>query len=80
MQVEIGSEIIPDSNYSNVFPGDLLFFGSKSRITHVGISLGGSYFIHSSDDVHVNSLDENDSLFNAYRKRTFRIIKRIIED
>ena len=80
MQVNIGKEVIPDSSYSNVFPGDLIFFGSENRITHVGISLGGSYFIHSSDDVHVNSLDENDNLFNAYRKRTFRLIKRIIED
>ena len=80
MQVKFGEEIIPDDDYSNVFPGDLIFFGPPNRITHVGICLGGSYFIHESGDVHINSLDKQDELFNAYRKKTFRYIKRIIKD
>jgi cell wall-associated NlpC family hydrolase len=79
MQVLQGEEIMPDPDFSNILAGDLIFFGSPDRITHVGICLGGSYFIHSSDDVHINSLNENDSLFNAYRKRTLRHIKRIIQ-
>ncbi len=77
MQAELGQRIEPDSNYSNIIPGDLVFFGSPERVTHVGICLGGSYFIHCSDDVHINSLDEYDPLFNAYRKGTFRFIKRL---
>jgi len=80
MQVEMGEEITPDENYSNILAGDLIFFGPENRITHVGICLGGSYFIHSSGDVHVNSLDENDPLFNEFRKKTFKHIKRIISD
>ena len=80
MQVKLGEEVIPQDDYSNVLPGDLIFFGPPDRITHVAISLGGSYFIHSSADVHVNSLNEKDELFNAYRKRTFRRIKRIINN
>jgi hypothetical protein len=80
MQVHLGEEIIPDSNYANILPGDLIFFGSPMRITHVGICLGGSYFIHASGNVHINSLDESDELFNSHRKRTFRHIKRIIEN
>jgi hypothetical protein len=80
MQANMGEEIIPDSNYINVLPGDLIFFGSPNRITHVGLCLGGSYFIHCSGDVHINSLDESDELFNSYRKRTFRHIKRIIKN
>ena len=80
MQVNLGEEVIPDSNYSNVLAGDLIFFGSPNRITHVGICLGGSYFIHASGNVHINSLDENDELFNSYRKRTFRHIKRLIKN
>jgi hypothetical protein len=79
MQVKLGEEVIPDSNYSNIRAGDLIFFGPPDRITHVGICLGGSYFIHSSGDVHINSLDPQDELFNDYRKRTFRHIKRIIK-
>jgi cell wall-associated NlpC family hydrolase len=77
MQAELGQEILPDSIYGNINPGDLIFFGPPERITHVGICLGGSYFIHCSNDVHINSLDETDPLFNAYRKRTFRFIKRL---
>jgi len=80
MQVKLGEEVIADSNYTNVIAGDLIFFGSSKSITHVGICLGGSSFIHCSGDVHINSLDENDELFNAYRKRTFRYIKRIIKN
>ncbi len=80
MQVKLGEEIIPNTDYSNILPGDLIFFGPPERITHVGICLGGSYFIHESGDVHINSLDENDELFNAYRKKTLRKIKRIIKD
>ncbi len=80
MQVKLGEEVAPNDEYSNVFPGDLIFFGPPNRITHVGICLGGSYFIHESGDVHINSLDEDDELFNAYRKNTLRHIKRIIKD
>jgi gamma-D-glutamyl-L-lysine dipeptidyl-peptidase len=80
MQVKLGEEIIPEADYSNVLPGDLIFFGPGNRITHVGICLGGSYFIHSSALVKINSLDENDELFNPYRKRSFQHIKRIINN
>ncbi len=77
MQAQFGQLIEPDSTYGNIIPGDLIFFGIDDRITHVGISLGGQDFIHCSDDVHINSLDESDPLFNAYRKRTFRFFKRL---
>ena len=80
MQVKLGEVVIPDDDYSNVLPGDLIFFGPPKRITHVGICLGGSHFIHESGDVHINSLDKDDELFNAHRKNTLRQIKRIIKD
>ncbi len=41
--------------------GDLVFFGSKKRITHVGIYLEDNKFIHSSssgDTVKISSLDD----------------------
>jgi SH3-like domain-containing protein len=80
MQVHLGEEIIPDSIYSNVLPGDLIFFGPPNRIDHVGICLGGSYFIQASGDVCISSLDEGDELFSSYRKNHFRHIKRIINN
>jgi cell wall-associated NlpC family hydrolase len=80
MQVELGQEIIPTDDYSNILPGDLIFFGPENRITHVGICLGGGHFIHASGDVHINSLDEQDARFNEDRKKAYKNIKRIIKD
>lgn len=60
----------PDfSDYRNLQPGDLIFFGSSAqRVTHVGLCLGNGLFIHasgSSSMVRLNSLNPNDSLFDA---------------
>ncbi len=76
-----GVAIDPGEHFEHVLPGDLLFFGPQpDRITHVAISLGGARFIHSDGEVHINSLDPDDPLFNAYRRQTFRLVKRILED
>ncbi|HEV58207.1 MAG TPA: hypothetical protein ENN87_12060 [Phycisphaerales bacterium] len=66
------------SEYAELEPGDLLFFGRPGAITHVAISLGGPRFIHQSSDVHVNSLDPADAEFNASSKETLRFVKRIL--
>ena len=78
-QALLGGTIIPKEDFSNVQPGDLLFFGVGKRITHVGISLGGYDFIHQDSDVHVNSFDEHAANFNAYRKGSLKLIKRILK-
>ena len=63
-------EIAPD--FSNLQPGDLLFFGRKAaaeqkeRVIHVAFYLGDKRFIHSQGDVRINSFDPADSLFDAY--------------
>jgi cell wall-associated NlpC family hydrolase len=80
-QVKEGIEIVPDEKFSNVLPGDLLFFGKGERITHVGISLGGAQFIHAngiSGDVHVNSLASRDANYSAYRRSTFKQVRRVL--
>jgi len=78
-QALLGETIVPENNFSNIQPGDLLFFGSGKRITHVGISLGCYDFIHQDSDVHVNSFNEKADNFNAYRKGTLKLIKRILK-
>ena len=77
-QALLGDTIIPNDNWSNVKPGDLLFFGKKSKITHVGISIGNKDFIHQGGKVAINSLDYNSILFAPKRLETFLFIKRII--
>lgn len=77
-QSQVGSQIIPDDSFSNLLPGDLLFFGTKSRITHVGISLGGAEFIHQSDLVRINSLDSLAANYSGFRRHTLKSIKRVL--
>jgi NlpC/P60 family/Bacterial dipeptidyl-peptidase Sh3 domain len=38
----------PVSNISDVEPGDLVFFGTPQKATHVGLYLGENRYIHSS--------------------------------
>ncbi len=78
-QALIGKTIVPEDDFSNVHPGDLVFFGVGNRITHVGISLGGYNFIHQDSDVHINSFDKKAANFNAFRKKTLKVIKRILK-
>lgn len=41
--------------------GDLVFFNTRGGISHVGVSLGGKYFVHAStsNGVMISSLDED---------------------
>ncbi|MFM9110484.1 MAG: NlpC/P60 family protein [Prochlorococcaceae cyanobacterium] len=38
--------------YDLLLPGDLVFFGSPQRCTHVGLHLGGGRYLHSSGRQH----------------------------
>ena len=38
--------------YSLLRPGDLIFFGSRRRCTHVGLHLGRGRYLHSSGREH----------------------------
>jgi cell wall-associated NlpC family hydrolase len=35
-----------------LLPGDLIFFGSPQRCTHVGLHLGQGRYLHSSGEEH----------------------------
>ena len=79
-QAKIGKPIIDDQ----LKEGDLLFFGTGDRITHVGISMGGDKFIHQGSKlegkVDIHSLNPDSPLYNSYRKGTFLFAKRVIEE
>jgi hypothetical protein len=83
-QAGVGDSVEVPAGHMDLRPGDLLFFGSHAgggkpeRVTHVAISLGGRRFIHSSGDVHVNSLDPADSDYSDFRSASFLRARRII--
>ena len=66
-QINHGKEIDITSGYTNLQKGDLLYFGSKQpyKVTHTGMYIGDSEFIHSSGFIHINSLDKNRSNYNS---------------
>lgn len=75
-------DILPD--FTNVQPGDLIFFGRKAttdkkeRVVHVAISLGGKRFIHSQGDVHVSSFDPADPEYDEYNLNRLLYAVRVI--
>ncbi len=45
--------------------GDLLFFArGRRRIEHVGLALGGGYFVHARGAVRVNSIDPDNPFYD----------------
>jgi len=66
-QINHGKEINITSGYTNLQKGDLLYFGSKQpyKVTHTGMYIGDSEFIHSSGYIHINSLDKTRENFNS---------------
>jgi hypothetical protein len=74
---------IPINNEFEFNPGDLVFFGRHAkedkpeRITHVGLYLGDSEFIHSSGMVKINSFDSTQANYSRYRTISLLKVRRI---
>lgn len=83
-QAKVGLHIDIAPDFSNLQPGDLLFFGSKNadgspkRVVHVGFSLGGRRFIHSLGCVHTGSFDPTDSNYDEYELHRLLYAVRIL--
>jgi cell wall-associated NlpC family hydrolase len=82
-QFKHGKEIDIAAGWDNLQKGDLLFFGSKEpfRVTHVGMYIGNSEVIHSSNSmgrVWINSLDSKNDNYNDRLSSTLLGAKRLI--
>ncbi len=83
-QVNQGTEIDRMNLLAALEPGDLLFFGRKAtdvnpeRATHVGMYTGGSFFIHCSGLVRINSLDSTRPEYKKYYTENLLHVKRIL--
>ena len=83
-QAYVGQHIDIASDFSNLQPGDLVFFGRKAtpqrkeRVVHVAIYIGNRRFIHSQGDVHVSSFDPQDELFDEYNLGRLLFAMRVL--
>lgn len=83
-QTYTGELIDTKNGYDLLQPGDLVFFGRKAtankkeRVTHVGIYIGDSEFIHSSGKVKINSFNPDRENYSEYRTRTLIRGRRIL--
>lgn len=83
-QAYVGQHIDIAPDFSNLRPGDLVFFGRKAtaerkeRVVHVGIYIGGRRFIHSQGDVHVSSFDPQDERFDAFNLERLLFATRVL--
>jgi cell wall-associated NlpC family hydrolase len=50
--------------FKDLFEGDLVFFDSDDRVTHVGIFMGNGQIIHSHGMVRIDKLNK-DGIFNS---------------
>lgn len=75
-------DIVPD--FSNLQPGDLIFFGRKAtvdkkeRVVHVAIYIGNKKFIHSQGDVRINSFNPEDEDYDEYNVNRLLFATRIL--
>jgi len=73
-----------ENGFSKLEPGDLLFFGQKAtqstaeKVSHVGLYLGDSEFIHASGKVKINSLDKNRFNYTEAYTLSFVRARRLI--
>lgn len=80
-QFRYGEEVSIDNPCETLAPGDLLFFGrvrdGKPRITHTGMYIGDTEFIHSSRLVRVNSFDSTRTNYSAYLLEILQGARRV---
>jgi cell wall-associated NlpC family hydrolase len=83
-QARQGVAVPLDGDLSQLKKGDLLFFGRRARqgrperVVHVGLYLGDRLFIHSSERVHISSLDPQSPLRDENRIRTLLRARRVL--
>jgi len=85
-QTLYGALVDTQNNYNNLQAGDLVFFGRAAtetnveKVTHVGLYLGNSEFIHASGKVRISSLDNRKENYSEYYETAFVRARRIINN
>lgn len=72
-QIRHGRKVSPENHFSELQPGDLLFYGTKEpfRVVHVGIWTEENGVIHASGRVKTEYMDPESENFSTYLHDTF---------
>jgi hypothetical protein len=80
-QFRYGDEVSIENPLATLAPGDLLYFGrvrdGKPGITHTGMYIGDTEFIHSSGMVKINSFDPTRTNYSAYLLEILQGARRV---
>jgi hypothetical protein len=82
-QFRYGEEVSIEEPLASLAPGDLLYFGSeqdgKKNITHTGMYIGDTEFIHASGSgmVIINSFDSTRTNYSAYLLEILQGARRV---
>ncbi len=83
-QAKVGQRVDITPDFSNLQPGDLIFFGAKAtaekgeRVSHVGISLGGAKFIHSQGYIYISSFLPEDEEYDEFNLNRLLYAQRVL--
>jgi cell wall-associated NlpC family hydrolase len=79
-QIKHGLIVPAETNFNQLQPGDLLFFGSKTpyRVIHTGIWIGNHQVIHASGMVKIESVVSSDKPYSQYLTETYLETRRLI--
>ncbi len=80
-QMRYGDEVNIDNLPEGLAPGDLLFWGRERNgrlsITHTGLYIGDTEYIHSSLLVRINSFDPERENYNQHLVEIFKGARRV---
>ncbi|GAA4412931.1 C40 family peptidase [Nibrella viscosa] len=74
----------PNKDFSQLKPGDLLFFGETAtsekpeRVVHVGMWIGNNEFIHASGKIRISSMTPGAPNFDEPERNRFLRAKRVL--
>jgi len=83
-QTHYGKLVDTQKDFSQLAAGDLVFFGRQAtdslpeKVTHVGMYIGDTEFIHASGKVRINSFDASRANFDQDYVNSFIRARRII--
>ncbi len=84
-QIHAGELVDSTSNFENLRPGDLLFFGQEAteerdrRVVHVGMWIGNDQFIHSAGRVKISSVDPESEYYDEYNLNRYLETRRYLQ-